>query len=78
MFGVLIHLQCISISAVVCRSGFFQSGATAVHYAAKHGFQEVLKFLVEKGGTVNAQTKVSITEKKIAGVCKTVLRSVKD
>ena len=64
MFGVLIQLQCISISPAVCRSGFFQSGATAVHYAAKHGFQEVLKFLVEKGGSVNAQNSVSMNGKE--------------
>ena len=36
----------------------------AVHYAAKHGFQEVLKFLVEKGGSVNAQNSVSMNGKE--------------
>ena len=63
LFGVLIQFQCLSISAVVCHFGFFQGGLTAVHSAAECGVKEVLKFLVEKGASVNAETDVSMNGK---------------
>ena len=63
VFGVMIELYCISISAVVCCFDFLQTGSTAVHCAAKYGVKEVLKFLVEKVASVNAETNVSMNGK---------------
>ena len=73
VFGVMIELYCISISAVVCCFDFLQTGSTAVHCAAKYGIKDVLKFLLEKFASVNAETNVSMNGKgrievKITGV----------
>ena len=63
MFDILIQFKSVSISAVACHFGFNQNGSTALHYAAKDGEKEVLKFLVEKGASINAETYVSMNGK---------------